>query len=298
MKPVVQELLHLRVVRTRQLSPHWMRITLGEGDIDRFTPMGYDQWFRIFLPVGGDAGLDRVPAKANKLIGYLKFLRIPEGMRPVMRNYTVRAFRGATADAGAELDVDFVLHGTGPEAGPASRWAHSAAAGDSVVIIDEGISFHPDHGVDRVLLVADETGLPAVAGICASLPTDAVGVAIVEVPDAEDALEFERPAGVAVQWLVRDPGTVPGSLALAALRTVSLPQPDAHAFVVGEQALATGGRRALVERGVPKDAISFVGYWRIDPSGPTPRPSAGPASSAAPSSSSSASAAPSEEQTR
>ena len=41
--------------------------------------MGYDQWFRIFLPLGGDEGLDRLPAKAHKLLGYLKYLRIPDG---------------------------------------------------------------------------------------------------------------------------------------------------------------------------------------------------------------------------
>ena len=58
--------------------------------------MGFDQWFRIFLPLGGDEGLERIPAKAQKLFGYLKYLRIPDGMRPVMRNYSVRAFRPAT----------------------------------------------------------------------------------------------------------------------------------------------------------------------------------------------------------
>ena len=111
-KPAVQELVHLTVLRSERLSAHWVRITLGGGEIERFTPMGYDQWFRIFLPLGGDAGLDRLPAKANKMFGYLKYLRIPDGMRPVMRNYSVRAFRQATADAPAELDVDFVLHGS------------------------------------------------------------------------------------------------------------------------------------------------------------------------------------------
>ena len=85
-KPEVQELLHLTVLRTERLAPHWMRVTLGGGDIDRFVYLGYDQWFRIFLPVAGEAGLDRIPAKANKLFGYLKFLRIPDGMRPAMRS--------------------------------------------------------------------------------------------------------------------------------------------------------------------------------------------------------------------
>jgi NADPH-dependent ferric siderophore reductase len=261
-KPAQQELLHLRVLRRERLSPHWMRVTLGEGDIDRFVPLGYDQWFRIFLPVGGEAGLERIPAKANKLFGYLKYLRIPDGQRPVMRNYSVRAYRAATATTGAELDVDFVLHGSGPDAGPASRWAHECAPGDSVVIIDEGLSFDPDAGVERVLLVADETGLPAVASICASLPAAAIGTAIVEVPAAEDALEFTHPAGVAVQWIVREATDAPGARALAAVTAVPLPAAGVHAFVVGEQSLATGTRRMLVQRGVPKEAISFVGYWR------------------------------------
>jgi NADPH-dependent ferric siderophore reductase len=226
-------------------------------------PLGYDQWFRLFLPVGGDEGLERIPAKANKLIGYLKYLRIPDGVRPVMRNYTVRAYRAATADAGAEIDVDFVLHGTGPDAGPASRWAASARPGDSVVIIDEGLGFDPERGVDRVILAADETGLPAVSGVCASLPADATGVALIEVPSEGDALAFDAPAGVEVRWLVRDAQTRPGALALAALEDISLPVEGTHAFIVGEQSLPTSARRALVARGLDKASISFIGYWRV-----------------------------------
>lgn len=73
--PAQAGLIHLTVLRTRRLSQGWMRVTLGGGEIDRFTPMGYDQWFRLFLPLGGEEALDRVPAKANGILGYLKFLR-------------------------------------------------------------------------------------------------------------------------------------------------------------------------------------------------------------------------------
>ena len=268
-KPDSQELVHLRVLRTERLAPHWMRVTLGEGEIDRFVPMGYDQWFRLFLPVGGEEGLVRLPAKANKMLGYLKYLRIPADERPVMRNYTVRAYRAGTDATGPELDVDFVLHGSGAAAGPASRWAERATPGESVVIIDEGLSFNAERGTRHVLLAADETGLPAIAGICASLPTDAAGTALIEVPDAEDALEFDRPPGVEVRWIARDGAAKPGSLALAALRDVALPGHDTHAFIVGEQSLPTGGRRLLVERGIDRDAISFVGYWRAGAASPS-----------------------------
>lgn len=269
-KPRVQDLLHLEVLRTQQLSPHWMRITLGGGEIEKFTPLGYDQWFRIFLPLGGDEGLERIPAKANKIFGYLKYLRIPDGVRPVMRNYSVRAFRPATDERGPELDVDFVIHGSGPTAGPASRWAQSCRPGESVVIIDEGLGFNPERGVDRVVLVADETGAPAVASICASLPATASGVAIIEAPSAEDALAFDAPADVEVRWIVRG-DEKPGILALDALTALDLPTEPFHAFIVGEQSLPTSARRHLVAQGVSKDAISFVGYWRTGAASPTPK---------------------------
>ncbi|KQZ85726.1 phage tail protein [Microbacterium sp. Root166] len=273
-KPETSGLVHLTVLRRERLSPHWMRITLGGGEIDRFRPMGYDQWFRLFLPLGGDEGLDRLPAKANKMFGYLRYLRIPDGVRPVMRNYTVRAYRSATAERGAEIDVDFVLHGSAEEgtAGPASRWAETCEAGESVVIIDEGLAFNPERGTDRVVLVADETGLPAIAGVCASLPETATGVVIVEVPSAEDALEFPHPAGVSVQWIVREHDVKPGTPALAALQTATLPDAPFHAYIVGEQALPTEARRHLVgERGVSKDLVSFCGYWRVGAASPTPK---------------------------
>ena len=273
-KPDTQGLVHLQVLRTERLAPHWLRVTLGGAEIDRFRPMGYDQWFRLFLPLGGDEGLDRLPAKANKMFGYLKYLRIPDGVRPVMRNYTVRAYRPATADAGAEIDVDFVLHGSLADgtAGPASRWAESCGPGESVVVIDEGLTFNPDRGTDRVVLVADETGLPAIAGICASLPSHATGLAIIEVPSADDALDFPHPVGITVRWIERDHDATPGRLALQALRDASLPDAAFHAYVVGEQALATEGRRLLVgERGVSKDHVSFCGYWRVGVASPAPK---------------------------
>lgn len=270
-KPESAELIHLTVLRTEQLSAHWLRVTLGGGEIERFRPMGFDQWFRLFLPIGGDAGLERVPAKANSMFGYLKFLRIPDGERPVMRNYTVRAYRPATGDTGAEIDVDFVLHGSAAEgtAGPASRWAETCSAGEHVLIIDEGLTFNPQRGTDRVALVGDETALPAIAGICASLPATAVGTAIIEVPAEDDALAFPHPDGVDVTWITRPHGTAPGALALAALAKTALPDAPFHAYAAGEQSLASGVRKHLVgERGVDKNSVSFCGYWKIGAASP------------------------------
>lgn len=273
-KPASAGLLPLTVLRTERLAPHWIRVTFGAGEIDRFAPMGYDQWFRLFLPVGGEAALSRVPAKANQVLGYLRFLRIPDGERPVMRNYSVRAFRSATGSAGAELDVDFVLHGSAAEgtAGPASRWAETCRPGEHVLIIDEGLTFNPERGTERVALVGDETALPAIASICASLPAQASGSVLLEAPSAADVLDFPHPDGIDVRWLVRTPSDRPGALALAALRDLPLPEGPFHAYAAGEQALASGARKLLVgERGVDKGQVSFCGYWRVGSASPSSR---------------------------
>jgi NADPH-dependent ferric siderophore reductase len=270
-KPESPELIHLTVLRTERLAPHWVRVTFGGGEVDRFRPMGFDQWFRLFLPIGGDAGLERVPAKANKMFGYLKFLRIPDGERPVMRNYTVRAHRPANDERGAEIDVDFVLHGSAADgtAGPASHWAETCTAGEHVLIIDEGLTFNPERGTERVVLVGDETALPAIASICASLPETATGSAIIEVPSDDDALPFPHPPGIHVTWIIRPHGEQPGVLALGELRSAALPDAPFHAYAAGEQSLASGARKHLVgERGVDKHHVSFCGYWKFGAAAP------------------------------
>ena len=120
--------------------------------------------------------------------------------------------------------------------------------------------------------MADETGLPAIAGICASLPSRSSGLAIIEVPSAEDALEFPHPAGITVRWIVRDHDSKPGAPALQALRAAALPEEPFHAYIVGEQELPTEARRHLVgERGLSKDLVSFCGYWRVGAASPTPK---------------------------
>ncbi|MGP3957001.1 siderophore-interacting protein [Nonomuraea sp. 3N208] len=259
-KAAVSELLTLRVLRRERISPHFMRITFGEGDIDRFTPMGYDQWFRLFLPVSGGS-LSRLPNKLTTL-AYVKYLAIPKDTRPVLRNYSVRAYRAE----GPEMDVDFVLHGT-PEdgtAGPAATWALSCQKGDQVAILDEGIAFNPPPGVRHVVLVTDESGLPAAAAILGSLPRDTPGHAIIEVPSPEDRQDLDAPPGVEVSWISRDdaPHAVPGRAALAAAQALPVPAEPFFGWVVGEQTLPVTLRRHWVKAGVPKDHIVFCGYWR------------------------------------
>ena len=240
-----------------RVSPHVVRVTVAGDDLTRLPRHGFDQWFRLFLPRGdGAADFSRVPEQLG-MGSYLKFLASPSEGRPVFRSYTARAFR---PEAG-ELDIDFVVHGDQGVAGP---WASRAEPGDRVAILDQGRGFDLLPDADFHLLAGDESAMPAIAGILRDLPRDARGLAIVEVPEADDAQPLDGPDGVEVRWLSREhaPAT-PGVRALEELRTFVPENPAAlSAYVVGERALATEGRRYLVAAGVPKPRIAFVGYWR------------------------------------
>lgn len=248
-------LVTAHVERTRRISPHVVRVTLGGEDLRRFERRGFDQWFRLAVPVDDHARLDNLPSRLDTR-GYLKYLTLPRSTRPVIRSYTVRDHRPDIP----ELDVDFVVHGDEGVAGP---WAQRTFPGDEVALIDQGCGWAPVPA-DWTLLVGDETGLPAVLGILRDLPRDAVGHALVEIPDADDAQPVDAPDGMAVHWVVRAPGDRPGARALDHVRELAWPPGVPYAFAVGESGLATGVRRHLVgERGVPKANVTFCGYWKL-----------------------------------
>lgn len=262
-KPRHSELLTLRVVRRERLSPHFARVVLGRGDVDRFHPMGFDQWFRLFIPVPGGT-LEHVPPVLDRDT-YQQFLQVPAEIRPVLRNYTVREHRPAAAD-GPEIVVDFVVHGHAEDgtAGPASTWAQTCREGDEVAILDEGVLFSPPPGTRRMELVSDESALPALAGVLADLPDMMTGHALVEVPTEADRQDLDAPPGVELTWVFRGEHAVPGHAALEAVTARPVPLHPFHGWVAGEQALAAGVRRHWTGAGVPKDRITFCGYWRVD----------------------------------
>ncbi|WP_229076562.1 siderophore-interacting protein [Actinoplanes sp. DH11] len=256
-KPIDPHVLMLEVTGTERVSPNVVRVTFGGEGLEKFTPLGFDQWFRLFLARPGQDSL-KLPTRTSGL-WYAQYLATAKQKRPFVRNYTVRAHRPGA------LDVDFVVHvDDDGHSGPASMFALNARPGEQVGLLDQGCGYNPRGDHDWTLLVADETGLPAVAGICESLPDDARGVAIVELPASADKQDFRVPPGVQLTWVPRDgAGSRPGQLALSTLLAADLPAGSVYAYLVGESALVTGGRRHLVgERQVPKQNIDFIGYWR------------------------------------
>jgi NADPH-dependent ferric siderophore reductase len=241
-----------RVLRTAPVAPHMTRITLGGPELARFVGVGHDQVVRMFFPQRGQ----REPVIPDSGDWWEAYQAIPEESRPVLRNYTVRRFDPAAL----ELDVDFVLHG---DEGPASAWALRAAPGDVVGVCHDAASAKPPADTDWLLLVADQTGLPALSVILAELPAGRRALVYVEVGGPEDEIELATGPGVDLVWLHRD-GVPAGrsDIAVRTLRAAELPAGQVFAWVAGESGMVKEVRRHLVrDRGVDKRRVEFCGYW-------------------------------------
>ncbi|MFJ2603589.1 siderophore-interacting protein [Streptomyces sp. NPDC087425] len=252
----------LQVAATRRLGPSLLRVTFTGDDLRHFFSDGSDQSLSLFLPHPGQSE-PAVPYHLGD--GWWQAWReLPDGVRAVMRSYTLRALR---PEAG-EIDIDFVLH---HPAGPASAWAARAVTGDRVVLLgpaiadNRAIRFRPPQDTDLTLIWGDETALPAIAAILEALPAGARVRVWLEVADPGNILDLATEADAEIVWLVRgEQGADGPPLALDALRDVQLP-PAAHPYVwiAGESGAVKALRRHFVkERGIDRRRVTFVGYWR------------------------------------
>lgn len=225
----------VEVARSQRLGPTFVRVTFTGECLRAFGAGGVDQRIKLLLPQPGRmvAGIPSGPG------WYPAWQAMPPQIRPTMRTYTVRAHRPEVA----ELDIDFVLHGTDGHGGAASAWAAKVRPGDTAALVGPdrpgsgrmwGCAWSPPDTARQLIIAGDETAVPAVASIIESLSPQARGVVCVEVPAAGDRQDWDVPDRVEVRWLVRRDGTVSaphGSLLEAAVTEVltELCGPNTHA---------------------------------------------------------------------
>lgn len=231
---------------------------------------GPDDHVKVFLPDPATGVLHPPTLTADGA------LQRPAGVVSISREMTVRARR--VVDGVTEVDVDWVLHGDdvpgappGEPGGPASAWAARAAAGDEVVLVGPTSSGGVPEGIGRLLVVGDETGLPALARWVAAVGPDVPVTAIVEIGDDVDEAFVEDELGRAtVEILYRTDG--PGQLA-EAVRALGPIDADEYAVGAGEATDLAVVRRDLRRSGARPDQLAIRGYWRrgvvnLDPDAP------------------------------
>jgi NADPH-dependent ferric siderophore reductase len=242
----------LTVESTEWLGPHLVRVNAAGESLAAFGGNGYTDAYVKLLFVDPALGLqppyDLAALRAN----------LPADQRPVVRTYTVRRVDRAAR----RIALDFVTHG---DTGVAAVWAAKAEPGDRLVASGPGGAYAPDPAVGWHVFAGDLSALPAIAAALETLPSDARGVAHVEITEPADVLDLDHPDHVTVNWLINTDNRDTAFLARALAGgpwPAAVDAPGAvQVFAHGERESVKAIRTVLRDLGVPREAISISGYW-------------------------------------
>jgi NADPH-dependent ferric siderophore reductase len=235
------------VLETERLGPHLIRIVVGGPELEGFGAGEFtDHYVKLQIPPPGAEY--RAPFDADEIKE-----RYPREQWPKVRTYTVRDWDPDSL----RLTLDFVYHGDEGVAGP---WAAAAQPGDVLHLMGPGGAYTPSPDADWHLLVGDLAVIPAIAASLERIPAGVPVHVLIEVPSPEDEVELQTPGDLRLTWLHGD-GT--GDTLPPAVCDLEFPEGDVHAFVHGEATVVREIRRHLVvERAIPKEALSASGYWK------------------------------------
>ncbi|MCV9919793.1 siderophore-interacting protein [Pseudomonas sp. BT-42-2] len=292
-KATAYRIFDIQLNAIQPLSPSLCRYVFSGEEVRLMSTLAPDQRVKVFFPSPSGQ-----PPKLPKDGQWQQARRnLAAAHMPPMRTYTIRSLDRETG----EVAIDFVLHGVN---GPASAWATQARIGDCLQMVAPNLVYRGDPGgyewkppqaVKRVLVVGDETALPAITGILEQLAETQPELPVevfIEVPLQADCLALSYSPATRLHWLprdllrcdhghamshaVRELATLPSTVAPAAvkLEEVDIEQrilwelasgesSEFYAWVAGESATVMDIRRYLIkERGLDRNSLTLMGYWR------------------------------------
>lgn len=238
----------LEVREVQRITPHLVRVKLEGDALEGFSSLGFDDHVKLFFPDPLTGKLVIPTMGPDGLIW-------PEGIKPIMRDYTPRRFDAAART----LDIDFALH----TAGPATLWAEQARPGQQLGVGGPKGSFIVPTGFDWHLLIGDDTALPAISRRLAELPPNAKATVLLEVDGPADHITFESAAEFDIVWVHRSDAAQGDAPLLDALHDVQISPGIFHTWIGCESAQAKALRAYLVtECAANPKMIRASGYWR------------------------------------
>ena len=161
------------------VSPRLISVLVTGDELGGFADAAPTSHLKVFLPAEGQDA-PNLPAQAPD-----GTVVAPDGPPPVVRTYTPRRYDPATRT----LEIQFLLHGTGP----ASEWAQRVKPGDKLGVAGPGGRFSLEPVTDSWWLAADESAIPAVGTLLEALPETAAADVHIEVDGAGRRDRVHRP---------------------------------------------------------------------------------------------------------
>ena len=235
------------VIRTERLTSVMLRVVLGGDGLTEFVSSGAaDEWLRIMVPPERQPKV-QLPRRSGS---HWEF----PNPQPAPRWYSVRRWD----DQRRELWIELVRH----DGGLAIRWAEQSEAGDQVIISQP-------HGrlagieADWMLIIADQTGIPAATRILEELPSGQAVQALFEAPEESATNAMKSAAALKISWVFNPrPDAMDSPLAEVA-RSIELPPGEGFVWMAGEASCARDIRRYFRhELKWRSSRYDIVGYWR------------------------------------
>lgn len=243
-------LRRLLVTEVTRPTPRLVRVSLGGEELAGFRSDGPADHVKAFFPAAGERE-PVVPTLGPSGI------EPDAGLRPIGRDYTPRHHR---LHEGV-LELDFVLH----DGGHAAAWADRAEVGDPLAIGGPRGSQVPVGRFEHLVLIGDESALPAVHNWLRWAAADVAVTIVVEVQDGDDVQPLASAADFDVHWVERGvarPGR--STLLVDAVAALAAQPPGTFWWVAGETATVAAVRRHLVEvAGAAEDLVHSRGYWKL-----------------------------------
>lgn len=243
---------YLTVHERHELTPSIVRMTFT-GELEEFAAPGPTDHVKVFFPDPA-TGILTAPT-----VGPRGVERPIDGI-VLSRDFTPRAYRAATDEHPAELDIDFVLHSA--STGPASDWASNAQIGEHIAIGGPRSSTLAPDDCTHAILIADETALAAFSRWLELLPKRVriTAILIVNDEDAEKYITTAQAQRASIEWLYRMDG--PGQLD-ESVRSLNTFEDGTYVWAAGEAGELVPIRRHLRrERGLNREQLNVEGYWR------------------------------------
>lgn len=228
---------HVQLLAREQLSPGFIRLTLGGEEMTDFISLGFDDHVKLLLP---QQGLEK-PNLPRMHDGRPHF----DGERPIMRDYTPINYSAQKNT----VQLDFAIH----KGGPALDWAMQAPIGQWAGLAGPRGSMTLPTDLPWYVLFGDETALPAIERLLQESNSQVPIIVRAQVNNPADRRHWKEQPNLDIAYVK--------SLEQAA-HELNLPVGAGFCWGACEYQQAAVLREILTGKGVPATHMCVSSYWR------------------------------------
>ncbi|MBT9370872.1 siderophore-interacting protein [Rhizobium sp. CSW-27] len=243
----IANLHHVTVTGAQDITPHMRRVRFSCTDPAPF--LDGNMHVRVLIPPR-----DRQPVWPGiRDDGRISW---PEGEDAlVVRVYTIRKVDLQTG----EVWIDFFQHPMPGVATPGADFARDARPGDRIALLGPGGGGRPE--AQSLLLIGDETALPAILRILEELPAGATAEAIIEVMNADEEQAVCSHGDVSIRWIHRQTEGRTTALREAAKQAIAASPADRYIWIACEKDDVRALRPLLKGPEREKGRSYLAWYW-------------------------------------